>query len=457
MSTGFNPKQLADWTQGEWTSFPTEEISGFNMDTRTIKKGEAFVAIKTARRDGHDFLNAARASGASCALVSKRMADHLPQLVVADSQQGLHQIAAGWRGEFKGRVIGITGSVGKTSTKDLLGALLGSSAFITEANLNNLLGVPLMLLRLRPEMHRFAVIEAGMSLPGELKISAQILRPNLAIITAVAPVHLEGVGTIEAVAHEKSEMIAALEPDGKAIIPASLLKWPEFQAHASRCLVVKFEEDDELPVMPLRVISAKFADENGRRILLLDGRAYSLSPISDGLGRNAALAVVAALELGISENQIKKNLEWWMPPIGRGSIHQDGNRTFYVDCYNSSPASLLDAAQCFNRLTSQDPRRRLFVIGGMAELGKSSAHLHRECGAKLPLREGDTVITWAGDSQEILKGIPRNDVILKSAHILDEVTRAIANHRGTIFVKGSRSCTLERTLPTQLQAQLSFH
>ncbi|NBP89954.1 MAG: hypothetical protein EBU50_01810, partial [Opitutae bacterium] len=171
--------------------------------------------------------------------------------------------------------------------------------------------------------------------------------------------HLEGVGTIEAVAHEKSEMIAALEPDGKAIIPASLLKWPEFQAYASRCLVVKFEEDDEPAVMPLRVISAKFADENGRRILLLDGRAYPLSPISDGLGRNAALAVVAALELGISENQIKKNLEWWMPPIGRGSIHQDGNRTFYIDCYNSSPASLLDAAQCFNRLTVQDPRRRL--------------------------------------------------------------------------------------------------
>jgi UDP-N-acetylmuramoyl-tripeptide--D-alanyl-D-alanine ligase len=457
MSNSFSPKQLAQWTQGEWTSFPEQEITGFNMDTRTIKKGEAFVAIKTVKRDGHDFLNAARASGASCAVVSKRMTDHLPQLVVADSQKGLHQIAAGWRGEFKGRVIGVTGSVGKTSTKDLLGALLGSSAFITEANLNNLLGVPLMLLRLRSEIHRYAVIEAGMSLPGELKLSAQILRPNLAIITAVAPVHLEGVGSIEAVAHEKSEMIAALEPDGKAIIPASLLKWPEFQAHASRCLVVKFEEDDEPAVMPLRVISAKFADDNGRRILLLDGRAYSLSPISDGLGRNAALAVVAALELGISENQIKKNLESWMPPIGRGSIHQDGNRTFYIDCYNSSPASLLDAAQCFNRLTLQDPRRRLFVIGGMAELGKSSASLHRECGVKLPFRAGDTVITWAGDSQEILKGIPRNDLILKSAHTLDEVAQMISNHRGTIFVKGSRFCTLERTLPAQLQAQLSFH
>ena len=457
MSHSFNPKQLAQWTQGEWTSFPEQEITGFNMDTRTIKKGEAFVAIKTVKRDGHDILNAARASGASCALVSKRMADHLPQLVVADSQQGLHQIAAGWRGEFKGRVIGVTGSVGKTSTKDLLGALLGSSAFITEANLNNLLGVPLMLLRLRSEIHRYAVIEAGMSLPGELKLSAQILRPNLAIITAVAPVHLEGVGSIEAVAHEKSEMIAALEPEGKAIIPASLLKWPEFQAHASRCLVVKFEEDDEPAVMPLRVISAKFADENGRRILLLDGRAYPLSPISDGLGRNAALAVVAALELGISENQIKKNLESWMPPVGRGSIHQDGNRTFYIDCYNSSPASLLDAAQCFNRLTGQDPRRRLFVIGGMAELGKSSVSLHRECGAKLLFRAGDTVITWAGDSPEILKGIRRNDVILKSAHTLDEVAQTISNHRGTIFVKGSRSCTLERALPAQLQAQLSFH
>jgi UDP-N-acetylmuramyl pentapeptide synthase len=97
------------------------------------------------------------------------------------------------------------------------------------------------------------------------------------------------------------------------------------------------------------------------------------------------------------------------------------------------------------------------VIGGMAELGKSSVSLHRECGAKLSLRAGDTVITWAGDSSEILKGITRNDVILKSAHTLDEVAQTISNHRGTIFIKGSRSFTLERTLPPQLQAQLSFH
>jgi UDP-N-acetylmuramyl pentapeptide synthase len=194
MSHSFNPKQLAQWSQGEWTSFPNQDITGFNMDTRTLKKGERSWRLKRFVADGHDFLNAARASGASCALVSKRIADQLPQLIVADSQKGLQQIAAGWRNEFKGRVIGITGSVGKTSTKDLLGALLGSSAFVTEANLNNLLGVPLMLLRLRPEIHRFAVIEAGMSLPGELKLSSQIIRPNLSIVTAVALVHLERCG-----------------------------------------------------------------------------------------------------------------------------------------------------------------------------------------------------------------------------------------------------------------------
>lgn len=457
MSSDFNPAQLVQWTQGKWTAFPQAEITGFNMDTRTIRKGEAFVAIKTAKRDGHEFLNAARASGASCALVSRRVADQLPQLVVEDTQKGLQDLAAAWRREFKGQVIGITGSVGKTSTKDLLGALLGSAAFITEANLNNLLGVPLMLLRLRSEIHRFAVIEAGMSLPGELKISADILRPNLALITAVAPVHLQGVGSVEAVAYEKSQMIAALAEGGKAIIPASLLQWPDFRKYASRCLVVQFEGDESFTGSSLRVIHASFAEDKDRRVLILDGKSFPLSAISNGLARNAALAVVAALELGVSETQIRKVLESWMPPVGRGSIHVDGPRTFYIDCYNSSPTSLIDSVQCFHRLTAKDPRPRLFIVGGMGDLGAPSLNLHRECGTQLPLRAGDIVVTWAGDAQEILKGITRSDLTLKSAHSLGEISQIISAHRGMIFVKGSRFCTLERALPAALQAQLFFH
>ena len=167
----FAPERLATWSSGRWTAPPAVPVTGFGLDSRSLAPGQAFVALRTGRRDGHDFLADARARGASCALVSRTVDDVLPQLVVDDAQAGLRRIAAAWREAFAGPVIGVTGSVGKTSTKDLLGALLGPAAFVTEANLNNTLGVPLMLLRTDSAVHRWAVIEAGMSLPGELGLS----------------------------------------------------------------------------------------------------------------------------------------------------------------------------------------------------------------------------------------------------------------------------------------------
>ncbi len=457
MSTTFSPELLAQWALGRWSKMPARSIQGFGADTRTLAAGDAFVAIKTERRDGHNYLREARDRGATCALVSHAVADELPQLVVDDSQSGLQRIAAGWRQQFKGTVIGVTGSVGKTSTKDLLGALLGPSAFITEANLNNLLGVPLMLLRLDNAKHRFAVIEAGMSVPGELNISAQVIRPNLAIVTAVAPVHLAGVESLAGVAREKSALVAATLSGGKAIMPASLLAWPDFKPFADRTYAVQFDGEAAPAIKPARLILASLQSKGTHRILNVDGEAYALAALSDGLARNAALAIVAAKEAGISVDAIRQALEGWLPPMGRGSVHTFADKNFYIDCYNSSPASLLDAAQCFHRLSMNDSRPRLFVIGGMAELGTQSSHLHHECGANLPLRAGDTVIGWSGDVADLLQGIRVADVLKVLASSQAEVTAAIARHSGYIFIKGSRSCALERTLPADLQTQITFH
>ena len=457
MSATFVPELMAQWSQGHWSKPPTRAIQGFGTDTRTLGAGDAFVAIKTERRDGHNYLSEAQQRGAACALVSKLIANDLPQLVVDDPQAGLRRIAAGWRQQFKGTVIGVTGSVGKTSTKDLLGALLGPSAFITEANLNNLIGVPLMILRLDHAKHRFAVIEAGMSVPGELKISAEVMRPNLAIVTAVAPVHLAGVESLAGVASEKSQLVAALTASGKAIMPASLLAWPDFKAFAAQTFAVQFEGEAAPLVKPARLISASLHSQGSHRVLTLDGEAYTLAAISDGLARNAALAIVAAKEVGVSVAAIREALVRWLPPLGRGSVHALADQTFYIDCYNSSPASLIDAAQCFDRLSAADARPRLFVLGGMAELGAQSAALHRECGAHLPLRTGDEVAGWSGDVAELLAGIKVAGVkkVLASSHA--EVTDIISRHHGYIFVKGSRAGALERVLPAHLQTQISFH
>lgn len=455
--TTISATDLATWAVGQWTHLPRTPVTGFATDTRTLSAGEAFVAVRTARRDGHEFLEAARTQGASCALVARRVVDELPQLVVDDPLVALRRVAAQWRQRFPGRVIGVTGSVGKTSTKELLAALLGEEAFVTEANLNNLIGVPLMLLRIQPSRHRYAVIEAGMSVPGELGTLAQIIRPDLAIITAVTPVHLEGVGTLAAVAREKAELVGALAAGGQAILPAALLAWPEFAVHAARCVALQFEDEAAPAATPARVIRAQFRDHDGGRALVLDGAVFPLANLSDGLARNAALALVAARLLGEPDTRLAAALATWLPPAGRGSLHSEGKQSFYIDCYNSSPASLLDAARNFDRLSRHLAAPRLFVLGGMAELGPTSGQLHRDCGARLPLRSGDQVIAFGSEAAVLLEGVVLPGVGLAAVTDLAELVARVQAHPGYIFLKGSRSFALERALPPALRAALSFH
>jgi len=454
----FTSADLAVWAGGHWTVAPRAPLTGFGTDTRALRAGEVFVAVRTDRRDGHDFLGSARSQGAAGALVARAVADDLPQLVVDDPLVALRRVAARWRAQFPGRVIGVTGSVGKTSTKELLAALLGAEAFVTEANLNNLIGVPLMLLRVEPGLHRFAVIEAGMSIPGELGVSAKVIRPDLAIVTNVAAVHLEGVGSLAGIAREKATLVAELAPGGQAIVPVALLDWPEFAAHAGRCVAVQFEGEAAPAVAPARLVRASFlADARGQRSLVLDGEVFPLAPISDGLARNAALALVAALAVGRPADALAAVTAKWMPPAGRGSVHVEGDRTFYVDCYNASPASLLDSAQAFDRLSRGTAAPRLFLLGGMAELGPTSAQLHRDCGAQLPLRSGDHVVAFGGESAALLQGVALPGVELSVAASLEDATARVAAHRGYVFLKGSRSFALERCLPETLRSALSFH
>jgi len=456
MSVAFAAADLAACAEGRWTAAPAASVAGFGIDTRALRSGEMFVAVRTERRDGHDFLAAARVAGAAGALVGRPVADPLPQLVVADPLAALRRIAARARAAFPGVVIGITGSVGKTSTKELLAALLGAEAFATEANLNNTIGVPLMLLRADPARHRYAVIEAGMSLPGELGVSAAVVRPDVAIVTAVASVHLEGVGSLAGVAREKASLVGALAPGGRAVLPAALLAWPDFAVHAARAVAVAFGDEPPPAVAPARLVRASIGVAGGGRTLVLDGETFPLGPLSDGLARNAALAVVAARLAGRPPGEFAAALAAWAPPPGRGSVHVDGPRTFTVDCYNSSPASLLDAAQAFDRRSRSSAEPRLFVLGGMAELGPASARLHRDCGAQLPLRAGDQVVVFGGDAAAFLQGVAHPEAGFFAATI-EEAAARVAAHRGHVFLKGSRSFALERCLPPHLRAALSFH
>ena len=449
----FVPSALATWSDGRWEGHVPVTVAGFGNDTRQLGAGEAFVALRTPRRDGHDFLGDARARGASCAVVSRRVADPLPQLVVDDTLAGLQRIAAAWRQTLRMPVVGVTGSVGKTSAKEMLRAALGPRVHATHANLNNTLGVPLTLLRADPALHDAAVVEVGMSEPGELRASARVLAPDVAVVTRVSAAHLAGVGTLAAIAREKSELVRALSPAGEAFLHAATLAHGAFADLLPVCVALCGEEESA-PVGVRRIARMRLdAADGGWLLQLVDPElgqlGLDLGPISRGQADNAALAALAALRAGAKPDRVRTALASWRPLAGRGSVHLVGGRPLYVDCYNASPASLADAADAFVRQT-RGPR--LFVIGGMAELGVESERIHREAGRLLPLGPGDSVIGFGGDAPALAQacgGRSLDDIVA--------VADAIARHSGPVLIKGSRSHALERALPSPLRETLDFH
>ena len=241
--TDFPPSLLATWTGGRWTAQPVSLLAGFTIDTRQLRSGQIFVALKTGKRDGHDFLAAAEAAGASAAIVRVPSDGlKLPQLVVADPLIAFQTIAREHRRRFTGPVIGISGSAGKTSTKNLLALLLGGAeagVLATEGNLNNHLGVPLTLTRLDPGAHRFAVVEAGISAPREMAPLAAMIEPDIAIITLVAPAHTEELGGLGGVAAEKAVLPAAVRPTGVAIFSRACADFPAFRELSVRQMVIE--------------------------------------------------------------------------------------------------------------------------------------------------------------------------------------------------------------------------
>ena len=223
----FNPVDLSRCCGGEWTSLPEVNVEGFCFDSRNIKHGDLFIALK-AERDGHDYINQAMSSGAVAALVDHKVESvDCPQLIVKDTLVGFQEIARSHRQRFAKPVVGVTGSCGKTSTKEILKLLL-SGSHCTEGNFNNHIGVPMTLTKLSHSDHQFAVVEAGINSPGEMDILADIINSDIAIITSVDHSHLAGLGTIEMVANEKIKLWLYAQESPLAIFPQELENFEPF-------------------------------------------------------------------------------------------------------------------------------------------------------------------------------------------------------------------------------------
>ena len=456
----FAPALLARWTAGRWLTLPTAPLQGFAIDSRSVRAGEMFVALKTATRDGHEFLAAAHFAGATAALVSTpNPALALPQLVVADPLAAFQTIAREHRRTFTGPVIGITGSAGKTSTKNLVALLLGATAnsaspvLATAGNLNNHLGVPLTLTRLDPVLHRFAVIEAGISSPGDMAPLAAMIEPDIALTTLIAPAHIKELGSLDGVAYEKSRLSAAVRPTGIAIFPTQCAAFVAFRDLAICHTVIEPTEVVRAAALPQDKVYFSITQRGDTTAIALaygqhSPLTFTLRRVTDGMGQNAVLALCAALRLGVSPGLLQSRLDAYAPAPLRGEWRRTPAQLQYLDCYNANPASMLDALATFYAVApATEPR--LFIVGGMEELGPEAARHHRALGRSLQLRPQDELLTIGDYAAEVRTGALENghaaaQLTVVASH--DVIAARVAEFRGTVFVKGSRRYQLEKAL-----------
>ncbi|KAA9009834.1 UDP-N-acetylmuramoyl-tripeptide--D-alanyl-D-alanine ligase [Histidinibacterium aquaticum] len=375
---------------GDW------EATGVSIDTRTIAPGDLFVALKAAR-DGHDFVAQALEKGAGAALVSRvpeGVPDDAPLLIVDDVQTALEGLGRAGRARSRARVAAITGSVGKTSTKEMLRAALEPSGRVhaAEASYNNHWGVPLTLARM-PRDTDYAVIEIGMNHPGEIAPLAMQARPHVAMVTIVAPAHLEAFDDLAGIAHEKASIFEGLEPGGTAVLNGDLETTPILEAAAERHAThrISFGEG---PGNHHRLIEALVRDGTTVGTARLWRTQVHLKVATEGrhFAMNAlgVLAVVGAL--GADRTRALMALGTWAPPAGRGTrerlLLDDGVAAGTIDliddAFNANPASMsaslavLAAAQPQDNLGHVGRGRRIAILGDMLELGPAENELHAE-------------------------------------------------------------------------------
>lgn len=416
-------------------------------DTRAVQPGDLFVALKGERFDAHDFVAEAAAKGAVGALVSQPCDAAIAQLVVPDTLLALQDHAASWRADFDLPLIGVTGSNGKTTTKQLLAAVFAARGPVlaTEGNLNNHIGMPLTLLKLRTE-HRTAVIEMGASHLGEIALLARLAQPTVGIITQAGDAHLEGFGNREGVARGKGELLSALQ-DGVAIINADDAYAGLWKKLAGDNRIVSFGFAAHAEVRAEDLLSTP--DGNRFTLLTPDGSATVNLPLP---GRhniaNALAAAAAGHALGLCVDTIANGLQNVERPKGRVVIHTTPSGARLIDdSYNANPTSLAAAMA----LLAKEPGQRVLVLGDMAELGPTADELHARAGIEAKALGLNALFTLGPRSAYAAKTFGIGGKAFSTLDELIDALRPQLKALTTVLVKGSRSAGMERVVAALLE------
>jgi len=418
------------------------ELTGITTDTRKIGKGNAFLALRGERFDGHDYLRDAVRDGAAALIVSRApKVDTLgvPIFEVRDTLIALGALGHYWRRAWGKTVIGVAGSNGKTSTKDLLRAAFGRAytIYATTGNLNNRIGVPLTLLALPPEAD-IAVIELGTSLPGEVAILRDIAEPDIALVTSIAEEHLEGLGDLAGVLREEA---AAYEGVAVGIAPSAQ---PEIAAvargKAKRVIVAGLDASADLKPDRWEI------GPDGLGVIEIAGA--TVRPPVRGIHnlRNAMLALAVAHECGVSYEDAAEGIAGMPQPKMRSAWEQVGNVTLINDAYNANPGSTRAAIELLNGTGSG--RQRVIVLGTMRELGAASEQCHADI-AGLALASGADIVAGIGEFAPALEKQNERERVITAPDVEDLWPRLEARlqRNAIILLKASRGVQLERLVP----------
>lgn len=418
------------------------EFHGISTDTRTIAPHNLFVAIHGEQFDGHHFIDEAIKKQASAILVNRKMDTTVPQLIVKDTILALGTISAIWRDQFTLPLIGVTGSNGKTTLKNMIASILraachdDSHVLATEGNLNNNIGAPLMLSRLNAK-HRYGVIEMGMNHFGEIAYLTKLVKPQVAIVNNAAAAHLEGLQDVSGVARAKGEIFLGLAQDGTAI----LNKDDAFYDYW-RGLIHKQQKQITFGLHNQADISATLTDSALITLHTPQGNIdINLPLLGNHNVMNALAATAATLAIQISLDAIKKGLEQVQPAPGRLRQHQLANGVKLIDdTYNANPASVKAAINTLATLSGT----KILILGDMKELGKNETELHSEIGKKAHDAGIDYLFTFGELTRAATQAFGKNASHFTDREELLTQVRPLIKENVTILIKGSRSMRMEK-------------
>lgn len=432
-------------------------FKGVSTDSRTVQEGDLFVALSGDKFDGHKFIASAIEKGAVAAMVEVQAGDVIsdkPLIRVADTRLGLGQLAASWRKRFDVPLVAVTGSNGKTTVKEMIASILRQEienkqlsdhhaaeyVLATEGNLNNDIGMPLMLLRLRVQ-HAYAVIEMGMNHIGEIDYLTQLAKPDVAVITNAGTAHIGGLGTIEAVAYAKSEIFTGLDQQGVAIINADDHYAPLWRKLADGRRLVDFGLNENAQV------SAKFQSDSlisSLTLMLPDGNEQLVLRVAGEHNvRNALAAAAVAVGLGISKGVIAAGLQKFAGVSGRMQKKNGLHRaTLLDDSYNANP----DSVRAALAVLAATSGKKILVLGDMGELGKSATDLHRCVGKEARSAGLDRLLTLGELSAYAAEAFGNGARHFENIDELLQETEKLLAADVTLLVKGSRFMRMERVV-----------